>query len=203
MSNIVWMVVLTLCTCAIILSAAIGEPSIVMAMSAGISFSIAVLAIRELQALEEAGASRRAIKSAMARFMGLVWIWGALGLVVSYGLILSGTWPNWWIFFIAFAAAGVLCLFYSTTLDRDEALQRDDDMLTGLGRPIIILQLTGMLVTMAWLATNPSQNLLTTESPSWVANNIFFGGAIALTAICAYALLHVKSEGQSRKPAAA
>ncbi len=198
MSNIIWMIVLTLCTSAIILSAAVGEPSIVMMMSAGVSFGIAVIAIREIRALEAAGASRRILNSAVARFMGLVWTWGALGLVVSYGLVLSNNWPNWFAYFVAFAAAGVLCLFYSSTLDRDEALKRDDETLVNLSRPIMIGQLVAMLGTMAWLALSPSKSLLSTAQPDWVANNIFFGGAIALIAICSYALLFDKTETSSK-----
>ena len=204
MTGVIWMVVLTFSTCVIILSAALGQPSLLMAMSAGVSFGIALMAIREIRAIEAAGGSRRVLNSVVARFMGLVWTWGALGLVVSYGLILSDTWPEWWMYFLSFAGAAVLCLLYSSTLERDEAQGKKDDATVDLGRPIFILQLVGMLGTMIWLAVSPSMNLLSAASPDWVANNIFFGGAIALTAISAYALLQDKiTDPEKHAPAAA
>jgi hypothetical protein len=192
MPNILWMVVLTCSTCAIIFSAALEQPAMFLATSAGVSFGISLIAIREIQTLRDAGASRNVIGSSVARFMGLIWTWGALGLIVSYSLVLQGTWPSWWMYFLVFAAGAAACLTYSSKLDRNEDEGVIDDAMLCYGRHIISVQLAAMLVSMTWLGVNTSKNLLSTTNPEWVANIIFLGASIALAAISVGALVHDK-----------
>ena len=70
----------------------------------------ALVAIRETRQLVEAGGSRPAVAAQTARFMGYVWAWGALGLVISYG---SGvvSWREWLTFFVAFAILAAASLW--------------------------------------------------------------------------------------------
>ena len=189
MSQFIWMITLTVSLCAIVLSAAIGDPTTLMCMTAVVSLFVAVIALRTHKQLETDGASRATLSASTARHMGLIWLWGALGLLVSYGLILNGTWDNWPTFFSAFAAAAIACLTYAATVDRDELLGREDDSMVNLGRYLTIVQLLGMLATMIGLWLDPSRKLLSVSDPAWVANNIFAAGAMALTAISGYALL--------------
>ena len=189
MSNFIWMVILTVSVCVIILSAAIGDPPTLMAMTGIISFALALIAIREHRNLELSGASRASLSASTARHMGLIWMWGALGLLVSYGLILSETWPDWTYYFAAFAAASIACLLYAGTVDRDEALGREDQTMVNLGKYLLIAQLLGVLVALITIYLDPSMQLLSDANPDWVANNIFIAGAIALTAVSGYALM--------------
>ena len=193
MSQLIWMTILTISVCAIILSAAIGDPTTLMAMTSIVSFGLALVAIKDHRTLEAANASRSKLSSSTARHMGLIWFWGALGLLVSYGLILSETWHEWPVFFGGFTAAAVACLLYAATLDRDEELARKDDTMVNLGRYLTIAQLLGMLATLIGIAIDPDKQLLSAARPDWVANNIFVAGAIALTAVSAYALMQDKS----------
>lgn len=189
MSQVLWMIILTVSVCAMILSASIGDPATLMAMTGIVSFALALVAISEHRRLETANASRGTLSASIARSMGLIWFWGALGLLVSYGLILSATWPVWPVFFGLFATAAVACLLFAATLDRDESLGRKDDHMIELGNYLMITQLLGMLATLILMAVDPSKQLLSSEQPDWVANNIFVAGAIALTAVSAYALI--------------
>jgi hypothetical protein len=192
------MITLTVSVCAIILSAAIGAPVLHMAMTGSVSLVCALFAIRERRALQSAGASPSAIASATARYMGLVWVWGALGLLVTYFFILR--WPEWWSFFIGFAAIGVLCLFFAATLERDAKAGRDDETMLSLGRYLAIGQLIGMGITVFGLAIDPDKELLSTAHPDWAANNIFLFGALALAAITAHALFYGNTGQGSKVP---
>ena len=189
MSQVIWMITLTISVCAIILSAAIGDPPTLMAMTGIVSFAMAIIAIREHRHLKAANATRGTLSASIARHMGLIWAWGALGLLVSYGLILGETWPTWSIYFGFTSAAAVACLLFAATLDRDEQLGHKDDAMLNLGKYLMIAQLFGMLAALSAICIDPNKQLLSATQPDWIVNNIFVAGAIALTAICAYALM--------------
>ena len=198
MSQFIWMVTLTLSLCAMILSAAIGDPTTLMCMTGVVSLFVALIAIRTHKQLETDGASRATLSASIARHMGFVWMWGALGLLASYGFILNATWTAWTTFFAVFAAAAIACLIYAATVDRDEQLGREDDSMVNIGRYLIITQLLGMLATIIGLWLDPSRKLLSVSDPAWVANNIFAAGAMALTAISGYALLRDTAFAESQ-----
>jgi hypothetical protein len=188
-SQISWMIILTVSVCAIILSAALGEPIILMFMTGAVSLGLALVAIRAHRHLEADGASRGVLSATIARHMGLIWAWGCLGLLICYGLLLPKTWHEWPVFFGGFAAAAVACLVYASALARDEQLGRKDDAMINLGRYLTIAQLLGMLATLIGICIDPDKRLLSDVRPDWVANNIFVAGAVALTAVSAYALM--------------
>jgi len=187
---IIWMIVLTISVVAIILSAASGDPSVHMVMTGFVSLAIALLAIRENMQLRAAGAGRSAVSAATARYMGLVWLWGALSLLVTYMFILE--WHEWWQFFLGFAALGVLCLLLATAIERDAESGRVDETVLDLTRYLAIGQLAGMLIAIIGLLIDPTKRFLTIEVKDWAANNIFLFGAISLAAITAHALIYDK-----------
>ncbi len=191
-SQVIWMMILTISVCAIILSAAIGDPPLLMFMTGAVSLGLALIAIRDYRNLESEGATRGQLSASTARHMGLIWAWGGLGLLVSYGLLLPKTWHEWPVFFGGFAAAAVACLIFAATLTRDEELGRKDDAMINLGRYLTIAQLLGMLATLIGICIDPDKRLLSDARPDWVANNIFVAGAIALTAVSAYALMRTR-----------
>lgn len=184
----IWMLILTVSLSALVLSAAASMPMVHMALTGLVGLVIALIAIRENSTLVESGASKNEIAASTARYMGLVWTWGALGLFVTYNFILQ--WKEWWHFFLAFTVLAVLCIFLANSLSRDfEAGKQDDTMLT-VGRYLTVAQLVGMMVTVAGLLIDGKMTrFLTPRYTDWAANNIFFFGALALIAISFNALL--------------
>ena len=187
-SLVVWMLTLALSLSAIVLSAAAGKPAVHLAMTALVSLVVAVLALRENKDLRAARASRSTVAASTARYMGLIWVWGALGLLMTYFFILT-EWKEWWQFFLAFAVVAVLCLFFAATLGNDAEKGQDDETMLRLGRALVWGQLIGMLVTIIGLWVDHNKSFLNVKNPDWAANNIFFFGAIALAAISASSLL--------------
>ncbi len=155
------------------------------------------IAIRDRQRLAGAGASPSKIAAATARYMGFVWLWGAVNLFVVYVFIL--TWHEWWQFFAAFAVVGALCLGYASLLERDAAAGRDDETMLSLGRYMAIGQLVGMVVTVIGLAIDPDKEFYWPADGDWAGNIIFLFGALALLAITAHALLNDKKPGSGTK----
>jgi hypothetical protein len=149
-----------------------------------------LLAIRDRRSLAASGASPSRIAAATARYMGIVWLWGAVSLFIVYVFIL--TWHEWWQFFAAFAVVGALCLGYASLLERDANAGRDDETMLALGRYMAIGQLIGMVVTVIGLGIDPDKEFYWPADGDWAGNIIFLFGALALLAITAHALLNDK-----------
>ena len=79
-----WMINLTLSLCVIILAAGANSSTLHMAASGAVSLVFALLAVREHAALTAANATKSVIGASTARYSGLLWAWGALGMLVSY-----------------------------------------------------------------------------------------------------------------------
>ncbi|MEW5963687.1 MAG: hypothetical protein AB1749_08980 [Pseudomonadota bacterium] len=186
-SLVVWMLIITVGVCATILSAAAQMPVMHMTMTGLISLVIALIAIRENRQLVESGASKNEIAASTARYMGLVWAWGAVALFVTYNFILQ--WKEWWHFFMAFAVLSVLCIFLANSIGRDENAGKEDKTILTVGRYLTVAQLVGMMVTVAGLLIDGKMvRYQTPRFTDWAANNIFFFGALALAAISFNAL---------------
>ena len=183
-----WMIALTISICAIILSAAVNSPGLHMLASGVVSVAFALTAIAEHRALTAAGASRSEIGSSTARHVGLVWAWGALGLLLTYGAILENLWPEWKQFFFGFAIAATASLIFSNMLNRDRQLGHDDNSVMTVGKILVAMQLLfmiGGIISMFIDGKFPRD----VSKPDWAACNIFFFGALAIAAISANALL--------------
>lgn len=183
-----WMLALTVSVVGIILSAGSGSAEIHIAICAVMSLALAVLAIRENRSLTASGASRNSISASTARHMGLVWIWGSLGLLVIYLFILD--WHEWWQFFICFSIAGVLCLFLATAIEHDAEKGNQDETVLNLARYLAWGQLAGMVIAVIGLIVDTDKRFLDTQREDWAANSIFFFGALAIAAITAHALMN-------------
>jgi len=190
---VIWMLGIALGLSIMIVTAAANMPLVHMAAAAIVSLVIAVLGVRENRALRAAGASESAVAASTARHMAMVWIWGAIGLLVTYFFIL--TWKEWLTFFLVFAGVGVLCLIMTGALSRDAAAGREDPTMLKLGNYLTVGQLVGMVVTMIGLVVDGKMTRFATIAgqrtgwQDWAANNIFFFGAMALAAISLNALL--------------
>jgi hypothetical protein len=195
-SLIVWMSTLTVSIALLVLSAAKGAFYLHMAMSAVISLFVALAAIQESRSMRAAGESDAAIASSNARYMGLVWTWGAVTLFATYNFVLS--WREWVPFFMAFVTAAGLCLFFAATVRKDDTQGQSEPAMKMIGRYLTIAQVVGMAIVMLGLLIDGKMTRFAKARPGWedwAANNIFFFGAMALCAIGAHALL------SSRKPA--
>ena len=185
------MITLTVGISSLLLATAARMPEPYMAITAIISIVIAMLYIKDQRSLDDAGASESLKSASTARYMGLVWTWGALALLVTY-VFLPNSWHEWPTFFAAFAAVAVLCLFFAATLERDAEKGKDDETMLRLGRYLTIGQLAGTIIAILGLLIDPDKQFLNTEVADWAATNIFFFGSIALAAISAFALFYLQ-----------
>lgn len=171
----------------VVYAAGASEPLGLLAAAAIVNLLLVAVGVSERRALRAAGAARSLLESATARTMGLIWLWGAAGLVLIYNLAMS--WREWTHFSAAFAAAGVICLGFSALLAKDAAQGREDATLLRLGRYFAIAQLVGMVATLIGLAVDPDKEILYATDHDWAGNGIFLFGAVALALVSAYALI--------------
>lgn len=186
-----WMISLTLSLCLIILAAGASMPGLHMAASGAVSLVFSVLAIREHNALVAADANKFTIGGSTARHIGLVWAWGALGILVTYSLILEQRWPEWPAFFTAFLFAGAGSLLFAGMLDRDAQDGSKDQSVMKFGRTLVLLQLAGVVIGIVSLFVD-GKFPRDVAHADWAACNIFFFGALAIIAISLNALLSTK-----------
>lgn len=184
-----WMIALTLSVCAIIITAAASLPFAHMAMSGIVSLVFALVAIRDHNTLTNGGASKSVIGSSTARHTGLVWAWGAIGILVTYTFILEDRWPEWWQFFLGFLVAAAASLMFASMLDRDATEGKVDKSVMKIGRTLVMVQFVavmGALISMFIDGKFPRDM----THADWAGCNIFFFGGVAIAAISLNALLH-------------
>ena len=158
---------------------------LVAAATAAVCVAIAVY---DMNRLRTEKASPSALAASTASHLGLVWIWGAIALIVTYGTQVL-TWKEWMPFFLAFFLAAGLCMFFSATLKKDAAEGKVDGSMLNIARTLTLVQLVSMgVVVVGLLLDGKMTRFMTPRFTDWAANNIFFTGAIAVAAICAYAL---------------
>ncbi|HEX2840926.1 hypothetical protein [Hyphomicrobium sp.] len=176
----------------VVFSAMEKEPFGLLASAAIVNLLIAAVAVSTRSNLVKSGAAPSLIESTTARYMGFIWLWGAVALVLVYVLVLS--WREWTHFSAAFAGAGVLCLGFSALLAKDASKGRDDPTLLRLGRYLGIGQLVGMIATIAGLFIDPDKEFLYPVDNDWAGNGIFLFGALALAIVSAHALIDRKKD---------
>jgi hypothetical protein len=182
-----WLFALAVAVCATIVAAAAHEPTLHAAAAGLVGLVIAALAIRDHQRLRQTGAPTSAIASSTARYLGLVWAWGAIALVITYTVIVDSRWPEWWQFFMGFAFAAAVSLAFALMLDRDRASGRADASLVKFGRVLLQVQVIGMAVGIISLFVD-NKFPRDAAHADWAGNNIFFCGALTIALICLDAL---------------
>ncbi|MGH1419490.1 MAG: hypothetical protein ACRBCJ_11585 [Hyphomicrobiaceae bacterium] len=194
----VWMVTFVVSLAVLLFMAADTQPIIHMITAGVAGLIFAILAIIDESKRRKGGASETLVSAYNARNMGLVWIWGAVGLLITYLFFLH--WHEWLTFFLVFAGVGAMCLVFSNMLMRDANSDTADDTITKLARYMAVAQLVGMIITMVGLIIDGKmvryQNIRAGWE-DWAANNIFFFGAMALAIISANALYHSRKSGDS------
>ncbi len=189
---IIWILGLAVGTAAMIVSAAMRLHYVHMGATAVISIFIALAAHSQNRAAIAANASPAEISSLNARFMGIVWTWGALALLVTYLFVLS--WREWWQFFIVFAVLACICLLFAVMLRGEGASRGGDETFLKLARYLAIAQLVGAILVMIGLLVDGKMWRFKTAAgqrvgwEDWAGNNIFFFGALALASISWLAL---------------
>ena len=189
-SLVIWMATLTVSIVLLLLSAAKNAFYFHMAVAALVAGFVALTAIQEIRSLRANGASTASIAASNARYMGLIWTWGATALFVTYNFVLS--WKEWLPFFVAFMVAAGLCLYFSATMRKDDEAGQLDPVMKKIGRYLTIAQVGGMGVVVIGLLVDGKMSRFAKARPGWedwAANNIFFFGALALLAIGIHALV--------------
>jgi hypothetical protein len=185
----IWLTTLAVCLAAVVLAVSARQPPLHASTAAVVIFIMAITAAAENWRQRRAGASENVVAGTSARQMGLVWIWGALALLLTYFLFLK--WREWLVFSGGFALIGILCLLFAAMLDRDERAGRRDPTMLNLAKNLSIGQLVGCLIAMIGLVIDGKFPVTVSQNPvnqDWAANNIFFFGALGVAIITANAL---------------
>jgi hypothetical protein len=161
-----------------------------MAIAAAVGILMSLAAIRELRQLGPA-ANPELLAGIGARYLGAIWTWGALALILTYAFVLQ--WREWWHFSLVFVALAGACLFLSATLRKDAESGHDDDTMLKLARILIRIHFGAAIITVIGLiADGKMVRFLVPRHQDWAAQNIFFFGAIALGVVSWHTLRAMK-----------
>jgi hypothetical protein len=155
-----------------------------MAVAAAVSGLIAWTGFRDIRQVE---AHPVMAASTGFRYIGAVWGWGALALLILYQSVLQ--WREWWQFFIVFLVLAGISMFAAETLRKDAAAKRDDTAIIGLARSLARFFFAATMITMIGLILDGKMWRFKTAAglrlgwQDWGANNIFFFGAMAIAAL--------------------
>ena len=199
---IIWMLGIGVSVAVLVLAAAFKSFYVHLMVAATVAIAVALAAFAEAQSDKENGRSSLGVElSSVMRHMGLVWTWGALATIITYGVgILE--WREWWHFFLATVVMAGLSLFLSATLRSDTEAKTEDASMLKIARGNAIAMLVAMPITMIGLLQQGKLGRFFTEaghragSQDWAATNIYFFGALALTALAWNALMVLRQENR-------
>jgi hypothetical protein len=151
-------------------------------VTATITIFFALSAVYEIRNAKAAGVRSTDLAALATRYMTLVWVWAAIAIFVTYGLILHWT---GWLYCIALLLTGatVCAAFasrFSVISSRDEARKS-----LGLARTLAMIQVVAMIAVVVGLAFDRSAS---SNGIDWAAQSILFFGALSLLSISGYAL---------------
>ncbi|MEZ5854293.1 MAG: hypothetical protein R3D67_05900 [Hyphomicrobiaceae bacterium] len=117
-SMIIWVLGIGVSVASLVMTAALKQYYLHMAVAALISVLVALASFAETRKTADGDLARASAASTSLRHMGLVFTWGALAMLVTYEFdILSGR--EWWHFFIGLFLAAGFSLFLAATLQKD------------------------------------------------------------------------------------
>lgn len=156
-----------------------------MAVAAVTCAIFVLLALASRARLARTGGSEPLLAGDTSTWMGLVWAWAGLSMLVTYQLVLS--WHEWWQYVLAGVGVAALCLGFSAMMAKDDAAGRKDQALLNIARYLTIGQFAGMIIAIIGMIVDGKMPRNPAE-PDWAANAVFFFGAVALAIISANAL---------------
>ena len=197
-ARIIWLATLSIGLAAVLWSAANMMPELHTLSAAVVAVVVATAAILDNRRLYRQAASKHRIAASTASYMGLMWTWGALGLLITYVPVFDILrWKEWLVFTLLFAGVAALCVAFAAIIAKDEKRDSADPTMLNMAHYLSIGQLVGMVVAALGLIIDgkfPVTVKKSIEWQDWAANNIFFFGALALAAITANALYMSRNE---------
>jgi hypothetical protein len=193
---VAWMLAIGISVAALVISAAARPGNVSMAyahlsIAAGVSILFALLAIRDLAAASAKGESRIGLSARSARYMGLVWLWAAIVIALTYGTGVMA-WKEWPAHFVGLAVVGVVCLLVANSLGNTDKSSGVGDSTLSAMRALTIAQLVGMIALMiGFLVDGQMRRFLIERFTDWPAKNVIFFGAMAIAAISGAALKYI------------
>lgn len=187
-SMLIWMLGIGFSISSLVLTAAMKIPYAHMAIAAFISILVALAAFSELRKPDLTRDEMSVVVGTNLRHMGLIWSWGAIGLLVTYAFKIL-EWREWLHFFVAFIVLAGLTYFLAITFSNDGQGKENDPTMIRIARGFAMFIIAAMLISMIGLLIDGKMWRFSTVagqrpgSQDWAANNIFFFGALAQAAV--------------------
>ncbi len=189
---ILWMATIAISVSMLAISAAMGgyDPAFAtlhLLVSGMVATIMALLALREARELSSDGETRGLVAANLTRHMGLLWAWGALVLVITYGTGILA-WSAWWQYFLSFMVFAGLCLFLSKILQEDHDAGRPDEKMLRVSLALAVTTLFVVVVASGAIGFARLGGVQAAESAVWAADHVFVFGGLAMAVVASYLL---------------
>jgi bacteriorhodopsin len=165
--------------------------------------ALGLLEARKVRETGEVGAAR--ISGIVAQHTGLVFAWGAVGLMLTYGTSIV-TWKEWPGFLAVFAVLALVSFFTARTHFAAADAGQIDPRFWKISRYLGMALTVGMIIVMVGLLVDGKMarflEIQRENWQDWAANNYFFFGAFALAVLGGYGV-HATSGMVERQQAEA
>lgn len=201
---ILWMSTIAVSVSLLAISAALGgyDPAFAtlhLLVAGVVATVMALLALREARELASNGETRGLVAANLTRHMGLLWAWGALVLVITYGTGILA-WSAWWQYFLSFMVFAGLCLFLSKILQEDHDAGRPDEKMLRVSLALAVITLFVVVVASGAIGFARLGGVQSAGSDIWAADHVFVFGGLAMAVVASYLLK--TSASTSVEPAA-
>jgi hypothetical protein len=173
-----------------IVTVAMGYHAGQFALSLIVTMFIAVSAMRHFSVFRAAGTHPSLQAAVIIRYMGMVWAWGAVGLIAIYQFLL--TWDAWLASFVLLLTGALALLFVGKILDRDALENNDDPRVLELVRLVAKGQFVLTCIALGGLlAYGKFSAAAFAGDDAWAAMNILLTTALGLALMSGYYLVFV------------
>ena len=189
---ILWMATIAISVSLLSISAALGgfHPAFAtlhLFVAGMVATVMALIALREARELANSGETRGLVASSLTRHMGLLWAWGALVIIITYGTGILA-WSGYWQYFLTFMVFSGLCLFLSKVLQEDHEAGRPDEKMLRVSLALAVTTLFTVVIAVGAIGFARLGGVQAAESNVWAADHVFVYGGLAMAVVASYLL---------------
>lgn len=189
---VLWMATIAVSVSLLAVTAAVGLAMPVFAtvhlLVAGMVATVmALLALREAREIAHGGETRGLVAASLTRHMGLLWAWGALVLIITYGTGILA-WSGWWQYFLTFMVFSGLCLFLSKVLAEDHEAGRPDERMLRVALALGVATLFAVVIAAGAIGFGRLAGAHPAEATIWAADHVFVFGGLAMAVVASFLL---------------
>jgi hypothetical protein len=196
LAMVIWIVAIGVSLGLMLVTAAADMDGLHLMLASLITSCIAACGIRDVFKFEEDRNCPTGRAAILSRYIGVMWAWSAIAILITYDLVLS--WDGWYIAFLILSIGAAASLFVSSILKR-EATTRDGDLrLVGMVDVVARAQFVISCLALGALLAGGKFSNVAGGDAAWASVNICISAAMGFAVLNGCAIATCPQAGNSR-----